>query len=145
MRRAPAPTPSRPRRGSALLDGLIALAILAFGMLAMTRFQGRLVAQATDAQLRQTASELASELVSTVLVDGANAACYTLPQAGACTNADAKTRTESWKARVTGTLPGAADPTSTLDAATGRLTIVLGWTDKGASDARTLTTVTDVR
>ena len=33
----------------------------------------------------------------------------------------AKARTEAWKARVTATLPGAADPTSTLDAATGRL------------------------
>jgi len=143
MQRAPAPRPLR--RGSALLDGLIALAILAFGMLAMTRFQGRLIAQATDAQVRQTATELASELVATVLVDTGSAACYTLPQAGACTNADAKARTEAWKARVLGALPGASDPTSTLDAGTGRLTVVLGWTDKGASDARTLTTVTDVR
>lgn len=143
MRRAPAR--SRLRRGSALLDGLIALAILAFGLLAMTRFQGKLVAQATDAQMRQTASELASELVATVLVDTGNAACYTLPQAGTCANADAKTRTEAWKTRVTDTLPGASAPTSTLDVATGRLTVVLGWTDKGASDARTLTTVTDVR
>ncbi len=135
----------RPRRGSALLDGLIALAILAFGLLAMTRFQGRLVAQATDAQLRQTATELSSELVATVLVDAANAACYTLPQAGACANAAAMARTAAWSARVSAALPGSAAPTSTLDAVSGRLTVVLNWTDKGASDARTLTTVTDVR
>ena len=74
------------RRGSGLIDGLVALAILAFGMLAMTRFQGRMVAQSTEAQSRQVATQFTSELLATVLVDTANAACYTLPQSGSCSN-----------------------------------------------------------
>ena len=87
-------------RGSGLLDGLIALAILAFGMLTMTRFQGRMVAQTTDAQARQVATQMSSELLATVLVDTSNAACYTLPQSGTCANTAAKTRAADWATRV---------------------------------------------
>jgi len=138
------PAPRR-RRGSGLLDGLIALAILAFGMLAMTRFQGRMVAQTTEAQSRQVATQLSSELLATVLVDTTNAACYTLPQAGTCGNAAAKARATDWSNRVAAALPGTVTSTSTLDAASGRLTVVVNWTGKDSSDARRLETVTDVR
>ena len=75
--------------GVGLLDALISLAILSFGMLAMTRFQGRMVAQTTESQSRQLATQLAGEQLSTVLVDVANAACYTKPQSGTCGNAGA--------------------------------------------------------
>ncbi len=133
------------RRGSGLLDGLIALAILAFGMLAMTRFQGRMVAQTTDAQARQVATQFSSELLATVLVDATNAACYTLPQAGACTNNAAKARATDWATRVAAALPGTVASTATLDAATGRMTVLVSWTGKDSGDARRLETVTDVR
>lgn len=154
--RAPARThcraPSRaPRsallmaRGSGLLDGLVALAILAFGMLAMTRFQGRMVAQTTEAQSRQVATQLSSELLATVLVDAPNAACYTLPQAGACANAAAIARSADWAARVAAALPGTVTSTSSLNAGTGRLTLVVSWTGKDSGDPRRLETMTDVR
>lgn len=133
------------RRGIGLLDGLIALAILAFGLLAMTRFQGRLVAQATESQSRQSATHLASELLASALVDTANAACYTLPQAGACGNAAAIGRTADWAARVAAALPGPVTSTSTLDAGTGRLSVALTWRGKSNDDARQLQVVTDVR
>lgn len=133
------------RRGSGLLDGLIALAILAFGMLAMTRFQGRMVAQTTDAQARQVATQFSSELLATVLVDSTNAACYTLPQAGTCTNNAAKARATDWSNRAAAALPGTVASTATLDAATGRMTVVVSWTGKDSGDARRLETVTDVR
>ncbi len=132
-------------RGSGLLDGLIALAILGFGMLAMTRFQGRMVAQSTEAQSRQVATQMAGELLATVLVDTANAACYTLPQAGTCGNAAAATRTTDWSTRVAAALPGTVASTSTLDAASGRMTVVLTWTGKDSGDTRRMETVTDVR
>ena len=133
------------RRGSGLLDGLIALAILAFGMLAMTRFQGRMVAQSTEAQSRQVATQFTSELLATVLVDTANAACYTLPQSGSCSNSAAIARASDWATRAAAALPGTVTSTSTLDAGTGRMTVVLGWTGKDSGDARRLETVTDVR
>lgn len=133
------------RRGSGLLDGLIALALLAFGMLTMTRLQSRMVTQATDSQARQVATQLTSELMATVLVDVANAACYTRPQAGACGNAAAIARTTDWATRVAASLPGTVSSTSTLDAATGRLTVVVNWTARDGGAARTLETATDVR
>lgn len=142
------PRPARlamARRGSGLIDGLIALAILAFGMLAMTRFQGRMVAQTTEAQTRQVATQFSSELLATVLVDTPNAACYTLPQAGACTNDAAKARATDWATRVAAALPGTVSSTATLDAASGRMTVVVNWTGKDSGDARRLETVTDVR
>ncbi len=132
-------------RGVGLLDALIALAILSFGMLAMTRFQARTVAQATEAQQRMVATQLSDELLSTVLVDIGNAACYTLPQTGACASVPAKTRTATWASRTAEALPGPVTTASTIDAATGRLTVAIGWTGKGSNDPRRLEVVTDVR
>ena len=132
-------------RGTGLLDGLIALAILAFGMLAMTRFQGRMVAQTTEAQSRQVATQMSAELLATVLVDTGNAACYTLPQAGVCANAAAMTRTADWSTRVAAALPGSVYSTATLNAATGRMTVLLTWTGKDSGDTRRMETMTDVR
>ena len=75
--------PARRARGFGLFDALVSLMVLSLGMLAMTRFQNRMVAQTTESNSRQVATQLAAEHLSTVLVDVKNAACYTLPQAGA--------------------------------------------------------------
>jgi type IV pilus assembly protein PilV len=121
---------TRPRaRGVGLFDGLIALAILSFGVLGMTRLQVNLVRQATETQSRTVAVQLADELLSTALVDVDNAACYTLPAA--------------WETRALATLPGTATATATL--AGDQLTVRLGWTGKAAEDARSLEVTTDVR
>ena len=132
-------------RGAGLFDALIALAILSFGLLAMTRLQGRMVAQSTESQSRETATQLASELLSTVLVDVNNAACYTLPQSGTCGNAAAITRTTDWATRVSAALHGTVTPTSTLDTGTGQLRVVITWTGKQTSDTHSLDITTDVR
>lgn len=136
---------ARRPRGVSLIDALIAMAILSFGLVGMTRMQGRMVSAATDAQLRTTAMQLADELLSTVLVDTANAACYTLPQAGACGSAAATARTTEWSSRVAASLPGSVSRSVTLTAATGRMTVSIGWTGRDASDPRQLSVVTDVR
>lgn len=139
------PPLARRARGVGLLDGLIALALLSFGMLAMTRFQGRLVAQTTETQSRQVATQFAAEHLSTVLVDVNNAACYTRPQTGACGNAAAVTRTTDWSTRTAAALPTPVTTTATLDAGTGRMTVAITWLGKDSGDTRTLQTVTDVR
>jgi type IV pilus assembly protein PilV len=147
MRQLPGQLQLSPRRqrGISLIDALIAMAILSFGLIGMTRMQGRMVSAATDAQLRTTAMQLADELLNTVLVDTANAACYTLPQAGACGSAAAAARTTEWASRVAGGLPGSVSRSVTLNAATGRMTVSIGWTGRDASDPRQLNVVTDVR
>jgi type IV pilus modification protein PilV len=135
----------RKNRGFGLFDALISLAILSFGLLAMTRFQTRMVAQATESQSRQLATQLAAEHLSTVLVDVKNAACYTKPQAGACTNTTAITHTSDWATRVASTLPGTVSTAASLDNSTGRMTLTINWTGKDSGETRTLRTVTDVR
>jgi type IV pilus assembly protein PilV len=137
-------------RGFTLIDALIALAILAFGILGMTRLQARALAQSTESQSRMTAVQLADELISTALIDAANAPCYTLPAAGACGNPSGRTFTTAWEIRVIGgtgvvaALPGGA-VTSTYTAATGRFTVRITWTGKESGDTRTQEATTDVR
>lgn len=128
----------RAQRGVSLIDALIAIVILSFGLIGMTRMQGRMVSSATDAQLRSTAVQMADELLNTALVDTANAACYTLPQAGACGSANASARVTDWSARVSLAMPGSVTKGVTLDAATGRMTVSIGWTGRDASDPRLL-------
>lgn len=134
------------QRGVGLLDAMIAMAILAFGLLALTRFQGRMMMQTTDVQTRSVALQRADELMSMALVDPANAACYTLPAAGTCANSVARAGTDNWKTAVVAALPGTVTATSTL--AGTRLTVAIGWTAKDGSDVseqRELTTATDVQ
>jgi len=133
----------RASRGVGLIDALVALALLAFGLLAMTRFQGRMVAQTTEVQSRSAAIGLADELMSTALVDPANLACYTVPAAGACGNAVARANTDAWVDRVTARLPGTASATVTV--AGTRMTVLLTWTGKESGDPRQLSLQTDVQ
>lgn len=154
-----APRPSRPlpparprrQRGISLIDGLIAIAILSFGLIGLTRMQGRMVGAATDAQLRTTAMALADEILNTAHVDDfVNAACYTLPAAGGCGNATAAANTAAWGTRVSAALPGTVTRTVTLNAGTGRMTVTIGWTSReadadGTRLARQFSVVSDVR
>jgi type IV pilus modification protein PilV len=130
-------------RGVGLIDGLIALAILAFGLLAMTRMQTNLVRQASESQARTVAAQLGDELLSTALVDVDNAACYTLPAAGACASVAAKARADDWQLRALAALPGTVNAGATL--VDERLTVSLTWTGKESNDTRTLEVTTDVR
>jgi Tfp pilus assembly protein PilV len=134
-------------RGVGLFDALVALAILSFGLLAITRFQSRMVAQSTDAQARLTATQYADELLNTALVDEANAACYTVPAAGACANPTAAAAAAAWAASAAAALPSGFASTAL---AGNRLTVTVRWAGKagantdGTSDTHTVEVTTDV-
>lgn len=130
-------------RGIGLLDALIALALLGFGLLGMTRLQTNLVRAGSESAARLTAAQLGDELLSTALVDVDNAACYTLPAAGTCNSEAAAARTEDWETRVAAALPGEVVATSTLD--DDQLTVSISWTGKESGESRTLEVTTDVR
>ena len=133
----------RASRGIGLIDALIAMAIMAFGLLALTRFQGRMVAQTTEVQSRALALQLADELLSTALVDPANLACYSVPAAGACANATAKSNTAAWAERAAAALPGTTTVAATVVGT--RLTVALTWTGKDSQEQRQLSLQTDVQ
>ena len=139
---------SRAVRGVTLLEALIALSILAFGLLGMLRFQSKLVAQGSEAQSRFVAMQLSDELLSQAIVDAGNAACYTLPAKGVCSSDLAASQADGWKKRALRTLPGDVSATSVLDKT--QLTVTLNWTGKDTADApvpltHTLKAITDVR
>jgi Tfp pilus assembly protein PilV len=119
------------------------MAILAFGLLGLTRMQTAVVRQATDSQVRLTAAQLGDELLSTAIVDVDNATCYTLPATGTCVSAAARARADAWQLRALGELPGS--PTATAVLAGDRLTVILTWTGKTVEEARSLEVTTDVR
>ncbi len=135
----------RRQRGMGLLEGLIAVAILSFGLLGLARFQTTLMAQTTDSRTRTTATQLADEMLSTVLVDTGNAGCYTLPNPGSCTSSAAAARAADWKVRALAALPGDDTAVATLDNTTQRFTVTVTWTGKGGSDPHTLQVSTDAR
>lgn len=146
-------TQRRAQRGVGLFDGLVALAILGFGLFTLTGFQGRLVAQGTEAQHRMVASQLADELLNTALIDSTtNTTCYLLPASGGCGSggATALTYTNGWKARVLQALPNASNPTVERNGATGQLTVTLRWQwtakdGSSPSDPRSHTVISDPR
>ena len=125
-----------------LVEGMAALLILSFGILGLSRFQVGMIAQTTDAQTRLQATSLTEELLSQVRVDGANAACYTLPQQGACGSAIASQHTAKWATRAMDA--GFETATVALPAA-NRLTATLTWTSKAFQEIRTHTVTTDAR
>ena len=136
----------RPRqRGVTLFDSLAALALLAFGLLGLTRMQGKMVSQATDVQTRATAVMLANQLVGYATVDPANRDCYTLPASGSCTNTAARAATNGWKTSALATLPAASAATATLVDSDNRLQVRLTWTSHADREDRSITVTTDVR
>jgi Tfp pilus assembly protein PilV len=131
-------------RGFGLLDGLIGMALLGFGLLALANMQTRLVAQTTDAHSRSVANQLANELLATALVDApGNLDCYRVPAAGTCGNTNARANTDAWATRVAAALPGTVTVTSTRNGT--RLAVVIGWTGKDEDVARSLRAETDVQ
>lgn len=140
-----------PRRqsGVGLIDALVALVILSFGMLAMAGFQARLLRQGTDANTRVLATSLADELVSYALVDTPNRSCYqtSTPSgcAGAPASATAASYVQAWRQRVASAVPGYQAASSALNGTGQRLTVSIRWTSKNNDqDVRELEATTDV-
>ncbi|MGA0608734.1 type IV pilus modification PilV family protein [Caldimonas sp. KR1-144] len=137
-------------RGVSLLDALIALLVLSFGMLAMTRFQARVLVHGSEAQNRLTAIRLADELLDLAVMDAGNGACYTLPASGTCATPAARTVTADWaKAVAASGLPLIGSPTASF-ASNGQLTVAMSWQGRvvaegAAAEPQRLLRTTDVR
>lgn len=153
-------TARRRHRGLGLIDALVALAVLAFGMLAMTRFQSRMVAQSSDAQIRLDATRYADQLLGMALVDpintlssnASNGPCYAVPVAAGCTKPAAQLAATQWAASAPQAMPMGRNVVaqSAWDAANNRLTATISWTGKAiqegvAAETHQVSVTTDVR
>lgn len=137
----------RAQRGVSMLDGLVGMAVLSFGVLSVGSLQARLLTAGTDAQTRLQAVRQADRLVSLALVDPAQGACYQVPPApgSTCTDADALAAAATWRQETLDALhaPTTAATASAIYDGT-RFVVTLQWTGK-QHDAHQLTAVTDVR
>lgn len=140
----------RHQRGMGLLEPLIAIAILSFGILGLARYQASMVSQTTDSQARAMATMLSEDLLTQVRVDLDNAACYTRPASGTCPSEFALAQAQAWEGRAKTALPGFVAATASMPDAT-KFRVTLQWTSKafkdaaGVFDTRTHEVTTDVR
>jgi Tfp pilus assembly protein PilV len=134
------------KRGFGLFDGVVSLALLAFGMLALTRFETQLGTVANQSTQRVQAAAMADELLAAMLTDNTNVNCYTLPAVGTCADPVARARTNAWSTRVMARLPNASEPTAQVNVpAAGRFTVTVSWYHKDPAETRTHQVQSDFR
>ena len=123
------------QRGFVLLEVLVALLVTAVGVLGVVGLQGAMTRAQTSTTFRGEAAYLAQQLIGGMWVDRANLATYATANCG--------TRCEDWRSRVASRLPSGTS-TVTVNAATGVVTIEIGWTAPGEATNRFTTATTIV-
>jgi len=130
--------------GSSLIEAMISIIILSFGILGLAKFQIGMLVQTTDAQSRLAATALAEELLSMVRVDVRNATCYTTPAQGACGSTFAASQAKVWANKAARAIPGMTSYVASMpDTSTFKVDLV--WTSKAFNEPRSLRVSTDAR
>jgi type IV pilus assembly protein PilV len=130
--------------GSSLVEAMISIVILSFGILGLARFQVGMLVQTTDAQSRLVATALAEELLALVRVDLHNATCYTTPAQGACSSAFAANQAKAWAEKAAKAIPGMTSYVASMPDA-NTFNVALVWNSKAFKEPRTLKVSTDAR
>jgi type IV pilus assembly protein PilV len=130
------------QRGSVMLEGLIAILVFSFGVLALVALLGVSVKDSSNAKHRTDASLLANQIIGRMWAsDKTNAALV----AGFANPAGAEYL--AWKTKVINTLPGAdlaANlPTIAIDA-DNQVTVTVRWQLPGASSAHNYVAITRI-
>lgn len=110
------------QKGSILIEGLVAILIFSFGVLALIGMQSTAIKNASQAKYRNEAALLANRMLSQIMVDQTNIANYDDDGGGS----PAK---EAWLADVVETLPNGAATLVYVDtpATPRQVTITLTW------------------
>jgi type IV pilus assembly protein PilV len=130
------------QRGSVMLEGLIAILVFSFGVLALVALLGVSVKDSSNAKHRTDASLLANQIIGRMWAsDKTNAALV----ASFANPAGAEYL--AWKTKVADTLPGAGNaanlPTIAIDA-NNQVTITVRWQLPGASGSHNYVAVTRI-
>ncbi len=112
--------------GSILIEGLVSVAIFAFGVLALIGMQSVAIKNASQAQYRNEAGQLANQILSQIMVDQANTANYDDDSSGS----PAK---DAWLTQVQNVLPNGTGSVAYVDTSTTprQVTITLTWRSPG--------------
>lgn len=138
---------SASQAGAALIESLVSLVLLAFGVLGVLRMSATIVEANVQSRERIEATFLAEQLVGMVLADPANAPCYAVNASLTCGNTTAAANATTWASQVANTLPGV---TSTINlprgsyTADGTFSITVSWRKSSESRAHSYTATTNV-
>lgn len=125
------------QRGSILLEGLIAILIFSFGILALVGMQAAAIKSTSDAKYRTDASFLANQLVGQMWADNRATMVSNYQTGGAAYN--------TWKTQVEATLPGAAaNPPTVAFGANNQVTVTVRWQAPSESAAHRFVLVAQV-
>lgn len=113
---------ARNQRGITLIESLVSVLLLMFGILGLISLQGRMSSASTDAQLRGEATNLADQLISRMWVDQANLSSYSV-NSGTCTSSS-NTYCTTWASTVTSTLPSGS---ATVSISGSTATVTVRW------------------
>lgn len=102
------------QRGSVLLESLISVLIFSIGLIGLVGLASQALNQSGQSKARNDASNLASELVADMWINGASVAAFD---------------DTAWQARVAANLPGGAATLDRSDPSGTRVTIVITWSD----------------
>jgi type IV pilus assembly protein PilV len=124
----PAPSGPRHARGVLLLEGLVAILIFSFAVLALVGLQARLKTAQSEAKYRADASYLANELLGVMWGDLSKRSSY---NGQSCAEHD---RCKDWLDKVSATLPNGSGAI-VIDATTQMVTVTVSWRH-GRDDSR---------
>lgn len=130
------------QRGSLMLEGMVAILVFSFGILALVALLGMSVKDTTNTKYRTDASLLASEIIGQMWASEKTNAALT-----AGFKDPAGTAYATWKAKVMATLPGVTAtvnlPTIAIDA-NNQVTVTVRWQAPGESGAHNYVAVTRI-
>lgn len=132
------------QKGFVLLEPLIAIVALSFGVLALAQFQIKSVAQATDNRSRLAAVAQAEGLMTLVRLDSANKGCYVLPTPTGCADVAAQAQAAAWLESVKKEVPGYISA-RTETVGTTQFRVRVNWNSKAFKEARQYEALTDLR
>ena len=123
---------ARSMRGFALLEGLFAILIFSFGVLAVMGLQINSIAGVRDAKFRSDAALLADQIIGQMWADRGNLASYALnADATSCsagTNASANANVSDWLADMAAVLPQTASIVQQISVdASNIVTVTVCW------------------
>ena len=114
------------QRGATMLEILVAVLVLAIGILALVGLQAKAITSTSDAKYRVEAATYADELIGMMWADRTNRASY-------ATFSDPSGVAQAWRTRVMNGLPGAGVPVITMTgtATDALVSVTLTWTPPG--------------